>query len=52
MELTIQRRDATGKKVQALRKASMVPAIIYGKHLESPIMVSCDKNAFIKAYKK
>jgi len=52
MELTIQRRDITGKKVQALRKANLVPGIIYGKHLDAPIMISCDKTAFIKAYKQ
>jgi large subunit ribosomal protein L25 len=52
MELTIQSRDITGKKVQALRKASLIPAVIYGKHLAAPIKISCDKNAFIKAYKQ
>jgi len=51
MELTIQRRDVSGKKVQALRNAGIIPGIIYGKHLDAPIMISCDKNAFIKAYK-
>lgn len=52
MKLTIQQREVTGKKVQALRKESRVPAIIYGKHLDAPIMISCDKNDFIKAYQK
>ncbi len=52
MELTIQRRDITGKKVQSLRKSGIIPAIIYGRHLTDPIMISCDKNAFIKAYKQ
>jgi len=52
MKLTIQRREVTGKKVQALRKENLVPAIIYGKHLDAPIMISCDKNTFIKAYQK
>lgn len=51
MELTIAHRDVTGKKVKALRKASLIPAIVYGKHLEKPLMISCDKNAFIKIYK-
>lgn len=51
MELTIAHRDVTGKKVKALRKASLIPAIVYGRHLEKPIMITCDKNAFIKIYK-
>jgi len=51
MELIITPRDVTGKKVKALRKASIIPAIVYGRHLEKPIMISCDKNAFIKIYK-
>jgi len=51
MELTIAHRDITGKKVKALRKESLIPAIVYGRHLEKPIMISCDKNAFIKIYK-
>ncbi len=51
MELTIAHRDVTGKKVKALRQASLIPAIVYGRHLEKPIMISCDKNAFIKIYK-
>jgi len=51
MELTIAHRDITGKKVKVLRKESLIPAIVYGRHLEKPIMISCDKNAFIKIYK-
>lgn len=51
MELKIAHRDITGKKVKALRKESLIPAIVYGRHLEKPIMISCDKNAFIKVYK-
>lgn len=51
MELTIAHRDVTGKKVKALRKASLIPAIVYGRHLEKPLMISCDKNAFIKIYR-
>ncbi len=51
MELIIAHRDVTGKKVKALRKESLIPAIVYGRHLEKPIMITCDKNAFIKIYK-
>jgi large subunit ribosomal protein L25 len=51
MELTIAHRDVTGKKVKALRNEGLIPAIVYGRHLEKPVMISCDKNAFIKIYK-
>ncbi|MBU0626843.1 hypothetical protein KKG31_08250 [Patescibacteria group bacterium] len=30
----------------------MVPAILYGKHLEAPIVLSCNKNDFIKRYRE
>ena len=52
MELTIAQRDVTGKQVKALRNAGLVPAIVYGRHLEKPIMITCDKNAFIKKNKE
>jgi len=30
----------------------LIPAIVYGKHLESPLSVSCIKNDFLKRYKE
>ena len=50
MELAIITRELTGKKVASLRKQWQVPAIIYGKHLKNPLVIACDKNAFLKAY--
>lgn len=30
----------------------MIPAIVYGKHLKTPLSVSCIKNDFLKRYKE
>lgn len=50
MELQINKRQAG--KVKNILKENKVPGIVYGKHLESPIMVQFDKNDFLKLYKK
>ena len=50
MKLTINiRKD---EKASALRKNGLVPAIIYGKHIKTPISVTCKKNDFIKKFKE
>lgn len=51
MELTVQKRTLTGKKVHTLRKQSIIPGVVYGKHLSAPAVVQFDKNSFLKAYK-
>jgi len=40
------------EKVTVLRKDGFVPAIVYGKHLKTPVSVSCKKNDFIKKFKE
>jgi len=50
MELQVQKRQPG--KVKKLLKNLKVPGIVYGKHLDEPVMVQFDKNAFIKLYKK
>lgn len=52
MKLTVQVRTATGKKVKNLRKEGQLPAIVYGKSLESPVLLSCVKNDFIRVYRE
>lgn len=52
MELTVQKRTLTGKKVHTLRKQSIIPGVVYGKHLSNPAVVQFDKNSFLKAYKQ
>ena len=51
MELQVQSRSVTGKKVALLRKEGIIPGIVYGKHMTSPTTVQFDKIAFIKLYK-
>lgn len=50
-ELAVDIRTTFGKKMKPLRKLGKVPAVIYGKHLKTPVSVLLDKNAFLKAYK-
>ena len=51
MELIVQKRTLTGKKVHNLRKQNIIPGVVYGKHLSAPAVVQFDKNSFLKAYK-
>ena len=52
MKLTVQARTATGKAVKGLRKEWQLPGIVYGKSLETPVLLSCLKNDFIKIYRE
>lgn len=51
MELKVQKREAYGKNLKLLRKQSLIPGIVYGKHMKSSVQVVFDKNEFIKLYK-
>lgn len=51
MKLTVQVRTATGKEVKKLRREGQLPAVVYGKTLETPVLLSCLKNDFIKVYR-
>ncbi|MEI7562441.1 MAG: 50S ribosomal protein L25 [bacterium] len=50
MKLTISLR--TDEKVKHIRAEGNVPAIVYGKHLDKPLNITCKKNDFIKLYKE
>lgn len=52
MKLKVQSREITGKKVSQLRKLDIIPAVIYGKHTPKAILISCNKNEFLRLYKK
>lgn len=52
MELHVTNREVFGKKVNTIRKQWLVPGIVYGKHLKSPVAIQFDKNTFIKLYKQ
>ncbi len=51
MELQVTKRDITGKKVKTLRREWLIPAVIYGKGMET-INITCNKNDFVKLYRK
>ncbi len=50
MELNVNIRS--WEKTSMLIKQWLVPAIVYGKSLTSPITITCNKNEFIKKYKE
>jgi len=52
MQLAVQQRTVTGKKVKALRKEGLVPCVVYGNHLDAPVSLSIDKVQLVKTYKK
>jgi len=51
MELIAQKREITGKSVKNLRYAGFVPAVIFGKGLES-LNITVGKNDFVKVFKE
>lgn len=50
MKLSVKNRDIFGKKVKNLRDQGLIPAVIYGKHIEAQ-SVSCVKNDLLKIYR-
>jgi len=52
MKLNVELRDIRGKDVKKLRREWKIPAIIYGKHMDNSMSIVCDKNEFVKLYKK
>lgn len=50
MKLNVHIRQ--GEKSSHLRKEGNVPAIVYGKHLSTPVSIFCNKNDFIKKFKQ
>ncbi len=49
MKLATQKRTVIGKKGKLLRKAGLVPGVIYGRHLSETVIVSFDKVQLVKA---
>lgn len=52
MKLKVEARNIKWKNVKKLRREGKVPAVIYSKHLEKPISIICDRNEFVKLYRK
>ena len=50
MKLSVKKRDIFGKKVKNLRSQGLVPAVIYGKHVEAE-SISCVKNDLLRIYR-
>lgn len=50
MELKVQKREPG--KVKKLLKEWYVPGVVYGKHIEQPILVKFKKTDFIKLYRE
>lgn len=50
MKLTVTLRDSIKNK--DIRKEGLIPCIIYGKYIKTPLVVSCIKNDIIKKYKE
>ncbi len=52
MKLNVVDRTIVGKKVKRLRNEGLVPAIVYGKDIDSNVNVAFVKNDFLKLYRK
>ncbi|MCF7834809.1 50S ribosomal protein L25 [Candidatus Gracilibacteria bacterium] len=52
MKLNVEIRNITGKEVKKLRREGIIPAVIYGKHTDKSISISCEKIEFLKLFKK
>lgn len=40
--LKANRRDVIGKQVKAMRRAGLLPAVLYGRHIEKPVAIMLD----------
>lgn len=52
MKLNVEIRNITGKEVKKLRREGIIPAVIYWKHTDKSISISCEKIEFLKLFKK
>jgi large subunit ribosomal protein L25 len=50
MKLHVDLRS--GEKNSAIRKEGNIPAVVYGKHMDKPLAIMCNKNDFIKKFKE
>lgn len=49
MKLLVNKREHLGKKIKELRKMNLVPGIVYGRHIDTPLPVSFDRIQLIKS---
>lgn len=50
MKLHVEPR--TAEKLKKIRIEGNIPAIVYGKHMKTPLSIVCNKNDFIKKFKE
>ena len=48
MKLSVQKRTIFGKKIKSLRKKSLIPGIVYGKHVDTPLPLVFDRVELVK----
>jgi len=51
MDLAVQVRTEKGKELKSLRREDLVPCIVYGKYIDAPVNLTCQKQDFLKIYK-
>ena len=51
MQLAVESRTITGKKVRDLRKTDKIPGVVYGRHLDQPLSVVFDRIQLVKTIK-
>jgi len=52
MKLKVEARSIKWKNVKKLRREWKVPAVVYATHMKSPISIVCERNEFVKLYRK
>jgi large subunit ribosomal protein L25 len=50
--LTAQPRELIGKKVKQLRRNGMIPAVVYGSHLDKPLSLKIEEKALLAVVAK
>ncbi len=51
MELAVTLRKEKARELKQLRKQNIVPWVIYGKYIDAPMNISCDKQDFLRIYR-
>lgn len=52
MKLSVQKRAVFGKKIKSLRREALIPGIVYGKHVSTPLPLVFDKVQLVKTVQK
>jgi len=52
IELAVSKRNIVGKQVSSLRRAGIIPAILYGKHIDAPVLLQMEGRVFNRVLNK